>query len=300
MILSGFTDEAGQALATQIKATQALGWQHISARSIDGQNVHDMPEDAFNKAVGQLEDAGIEVIEFGSLIGSWSKPLESDFDVTIAEIERAIPRMQRLGTKVIRIMSYAQKSWGEDQQEAERFRRLREIVRRFADAGIQALHENCMNWGGFSAQHSLRLVEEVPGLKLIFDTGNPVFQRDRSQSEPYPWQDALEFYQIVKEHVAHVHIKDCLNPPEGSNEPEKYTLPGEGQARLPEILKALKANGYTGAFAIEPHVATVFHAKEGESADPQECFDSYVEYGKAFETLLEACSLPFETNSNSS
>lgn len=291
MLLTGFTDEAGQALETQIKATQALGWQHISARSIDGQNIHDLPADAFDQAVGQLEAAGIEVIEFGSLIGSWSKPLESDFAVTIAEIERAIPRMQRLGTKMIRIMSYAQKPWGADQHEAERFRRLREIVQRFADAGIQALHENCMNWGGFSAQHSLRLVDEVPGLKLIFDTGNPVFQRDRSQSEPYPWQDALAFYQTVKAHVAHVHVKDCLNPPEGSDEPEKYTLPGKGQARLPEILKALKADGYDGALAIEPHVATVFHAKEGESVDPQACFDSYVQYGKSLETLLDACGL---------
>ena len=291
MTLSGFTDEAGQPLATQIKATQALGWRNISARSIDGQNIHDLPEAAFQDAVVQLNDADIGVIEFGSLIGSWSKPLESDFAVTIAEIERAIPRMQQLGTKLIRIMSYAQKPWGEDQHEAERFRRLREIVNRFADAGIQALHENCMNWGGFSAQHSLRLVEEVPGLKLVFDTGNPVFQRDRSQDEPYPWQDALDFYQTVKEHVAHVHIKDCLHPPEGSTEPEKYTLPGAGLARLPEILKTLKADGYTGALAIEPHVATVFHAQAGENADPQECFDSYVEYGKALETLLDACGL---------
>ena len=300
MQLTGFTDEAGQPLATQIKATQALGWRHISARSIDGQNIHDLPEAAFDEAVGQLEDAGIEVIEFGSLIGSWSKPLESDFAITLEEIDRAIPRMQRLGTKLIRIMSYAQKPWGADQNEAERFRRLREIVQRFADAGIQALHENCMNWGGFSAQHSLRLVDEVPGLKLIFDTGNPVFQRDRSKSEPYPWQDALEFYQTVKAHVAHVHIKDCLHPLEGSNEPEKYTLPGEGQARLPELLKELKADGYTGALAIEPHVATVFHAKEGETADPQECFNSYVEYGKALETLLDACGLPLETVTNHS
>ena len=298
MQLTGFTDEAGQPLTTQIKATQALGWHHISARSIDGQNIHDLPEAAFDQVVGQLEDAGIEVIEFGSLIGSWSKPLDSDFAVTIAEIERAIPRMQRLGTKLIRIMSYAQKPWGVDQHEDERFRRLREIVRRFDDAGIQALHENCMNWGGFSAQHTLRLVEEVPGLKLIFDTGNPVFQRDRSKAEPYPWQDALEFYQTVKAHVAHVHVKDCLNPPEGSTEPEKYTLPGEGQARLPEILKALKADGYTGALAIEPHVATVFHANKGESVDPQECFDSYVEYGKAFETLVHACGLLSKTTPN--
>ncbi len=288
MILSGFTDEAGQELETQIKATQELGWKHLSARGVSGKNLHDLPEDAFAAAADRLDEAGVQVLEFGSLIGTWAKPIESDFEITLAEIDRAIPRMNRLGTKLVRIMSYAQKPWGEDQQEAERFRRLREIVARFADAGLLAVHENCMNWGGFSAEHTLRLIDEVPGLKLVFDTGNPVFQRDRSRPEPFPWQDALEFYQKIREHVIHVHIKDCLNPPEGATEPERYTFPGEGQCRLPEILAALKADGYDGAFAIEPHVATVFHAKEGEEVDPEQCYRSYVDYGHAFEKLLNS------------
>ncbi|HAV13612.1 MAG TPA: sugar phosphate isomerase/epimerase [Opitutae bacterium] len=286
MILTGFTDEAGQPLETQIKATQALGWKHLSARSIDGTNIHDLSEEAFEQTVEQLEAADIQVIEFGSLIGSWSKTIESDFELTLAEVDRAIPRMQRLGTKMIRIMSYAQKPWGENQHETERFRRLRKIVQRFADSGIQALHENCMNWGGFSAQHTLRLIEEVPGLKLIFDTGNPVFQRDRSKPKPQPWQDPIEFYETIKKHIAHVHVKDCLNPPNGSDEPERYTLAGEGQAQVPALLSALKRDGYQGAVAIEPHIATVFHAKEGEAIDAQACYDSYVNYGKHFEKLV--------------
>lgn len=286
MILSGFTDEAGQALAKQIEATQALGWKHISARSIDGQNIHDLSESDFNIAAEQLDAAGIQVLEFGSLIGSWSKNIDSDFQLTIDEINRAIPRMHRLSTKMIRIMSYAQQPWGEDQHEAERFRRLREIVQRFADAGIDALHENCMNWGGFSAQHTLRLIDEVPGLKLIFDTGNPVFQKDRSKSEPHPWQDPLEFYNAIKAHVAHVHIKDCLNPPEGTTEPEAYSFPAKGLARLPEILAALKEDQYTGGFAIEPHVATVFHSTDTEANQEVDPYQIYIDYGKAFQKLL--------------
>ncbi|MDA7496847.1 sugar phosphate isomerase/epimerase, partial [Akkermansiaceae bacterium] len=241
----------------------------------------------FDKVAGQLNDSGITIPEFGSLIGNWGKKITSDFDITLAEIERAIPRMQRLDTKLIRIMSYAQEPWGNDQQEEERFRRLREIHARFADAGLQAVHENCMNWGGFSPDHTLRLVEEVPGLKLIFDTANPVFQLDRSKPEPFPWQDPLEFYNKVKEHVVHVHIKDCTNPGMGETEPTQYTLPGEGQAKVVEILRALKDNDYNGGLAIEPHVATVFHSTEGEEPDWRQCYDSYVEYGHAMNRLME-------------
>ena len=287
MYLTGFADEAAQDLATQIKATKEIGWTHISARGVNGANLHELPEDEFNKVADQLDEAGITIPEFGSLIGNWGKKISSDFDITLAEIDRAIPRMKRLGTKLIRIMSYAQEPWGEDQHEEERFRRVREIHQRFADEGLIAVHENCSNWGGFSAAHTLRLIEEVPGLKLVFDTGNPIFQRDRSKSQPYPWQDALSFYHEVKEHVAHVHIKDCTNPPEGETEPAQYTLPGEGQARLPEFFAALKRDGYEGGIAIEPHVATVFHAKEGEEVDEQQCYDSCVEYGKKLEEMVK-------------
>jgi sugar phosphate isomerase/epimerase len=286
MYLTGFADEAGRDLDTQIKATKALGWNAISARSIDGKNIHEIPEKKFDKVAGKLDDADIKITEFGSLIGNWGKKISSDFDLTLAEIDRAIPRMKRLGTKIIRIMSYAQEPWGDDQHEEERFKRLRAIHQRFADEGISALHENCMNWGGFSSAHTLRLVEEVPGLKLIFDTGNPVFQRDRSKSEPHPWQDALGFYNDIREHIAHIHIKDCQYPGRGETEP-LYTAPGAGDAKLLHILRDLKAHHYKGGIAIEPHVATVFHVEDGQEPDWKQCYDSYVEYGIQLEHLLE-------------
>jgi sugar phosphate isomerase/epimerase len=305
MKLTGFTDEAAPDLATQIKATQKLGWQYISARGIDGKNIHDLSDSEFDTARGQLEDAGIRIAEFGSLIGSWSKNIKSDFALTLDEVDRAIPRMQQLGTNIVRVMSYAQQPWGENQYEQERFRRLRAITARFSQAGITTAHENCMNWGGFSSSHTLRLIEEVPGLKLIFDTGNPVFQRDRSIPEPQrtsiasassaaaegsqgkpteSWQDAWQFYQAVREHIIHIHIKDCRNPINDDVEPE-YVFPGQGQAYIPAIIDDLKKSDYQGFIAIEPHVATVFHAK-ADDVDWAQCYDSYVEYGRALESLI--------------
>jgi sugar phosphate isomerase/epimerase len=284
--LTGFSDEAGRPLARQIEATKALKWSHLSARGVDGMNFHEVPEETFAALADQLDAAGITVPEFGSLIGNWGKKISSDFEITLAEIDRAIPRMHRLGTKLIRIMSYAQEPWGEDQHEEERFRRLRVIVQRFADAGIIAAHENCMNWGGFSAQHTLRLIEQVPGLKLVFDSGNPVFQIDRAADQPGQWQDAFAFWKSVKEHVVHIHIKDCQYPVAEGVEPI-YTWPGEGEAKVKEILADAKATGYNGYIAIEPHVATVFHVKDQSQVDWQQCYDSYVTYGQKLEAILQ-------------
>ena len=283
--LTGFADEASRDIDKQIQATKDIGWTNISARMVGNANIHDLPEDEFNRIADRLDEAGVKVPEFGSLLGSWGKKIESDFDITIGEINRIIPRLKRLGSGIVRIMSYAQEPWGQDQQEKERVRRLTEIVKRFEGENLIAAHENCMNWGGFSASHTLQLIEQIPGLKLIFDTGNPIFQKDRSKSEPYPWQDPFEFWQTVRDHVVHIHVKDCQFPVSDDVEPD-YTMPGEGKARVHDIIADAVANGYNGYIAIEPHVATVFHAPDPTKVDWQQCYDSYVEYGKRFTKLV--------------
>lgn len=284
MILTGFTDEASNDVLKQIQVTKALGWKYLSARTMGEGNLHEISEDTFEKVCEQLDEHEIKVAEFGTLIGSWSKSIDSDWEITLREIERCIPRMQKLNVKYARVMSYAQNPWGDDQAEKERFRRLKEIVARFKDAGLEALHENCMNWGGFSADHTLRLLDEIPDLRLVFDTGNPIFQRDRSKAEPFPWQSAFEFYQKVKHAIAHIHVKDGIMHGE-EGEPE-YTFAGEGNAELEKIFKDLKKENYQGFIAIEPHMGKVFHLKD-QKEDLNFTYDIYKEYGIRFEQFLK-------------
>ena len=59
MILCGIGDEAGNSLASQLLATQTLGWRHLEARNIvvpgfPKANLHELPEPAFELAVAQL------------------------------------------------------------------------------------------------------------------------------------------------------------------------------------------------------------------------------------------------------
>jgi len=234
--LTGFADEAGKDLDTQIKATKELGWQYIEARNIDGKNIHYLSDSEFNVVCGELEDAGVRINCFGSAIANWAKQIDQPFDSSLEEVKRAIPRMKRLGTELVRIMSFAVlKDRGpEDQMEDERFRRVRELHRMFTDEGLTPVHENCMNYGGMGWQYTLRLLENVPGLKLVFDTGNPVFSDDRAHAKPCPKQSAWEFYSHVKEHVAYIHIKDGVWDPEAGK--SVFTHAGEGAGNVPEIL----------------------------------------------------------------
>jgi sugar phosphate isomerase/epimerase len=235
----------------------------------------------------------MKVSGFGSLIGNWAKKIGDDFSITEAEIARAIPRMQRLGAKLIRVMSYAvcKDDKGADLEEQfadERIKRMRVINQRFADAGITVLHENCMNWGGMSPTYVKRMAEAVPGMKWVFDTGNPVFIDDRDR--PGHKQDAWEMYQTIKPFMAHVHVKDgrCVKE---KNDAE-YTFPGEGEGQTERIMKDLVDTGYNGYISIEPHVAVVFHgAGAADDLSPEqkakEQYDSYIKYGKMLEAMLK-------------
>ena len=103
--LTGIADEAGASLDVQIQAHKELGWDSIESRVVefDGVkgNLHEIPDAVFDKVVARLEEKGMGVCGFGSLIGNWAKKITDDFSITEAEIGRAIPRMQRLGAKVV-------------------------------------------------------------------------------------------------------------------------------------------------------------------------------------------------------
>lgn len=287
MIITGIGDEAANTIDEQIKATTELGWKWIEMRGVEvpgfpKANFHDIPDAAFDACVKKFEAANVGVYCFGSTIMNWAKTVETPFDVTVAEVKRCIPRMQRTGTKFVRVMSFKPKD-DEFAIPAPVFHRVREVTNMFLDAGIQPVHENCMNYGGMSWQHALELLDKVPGLKWVFDTANPVFNPDRTKTKPWPRQDVWEFYTHLKPFTVHVHIKDARWNTEKND--ADYTMPGEGDGCVRAVIKDLLASGYNGAFSIEPHVAVVFHdATVQAPAEAQ--FKSYVEYGNRLGKLV--------------
>ncbi|MHC4133099.1 MAG: sugar phosphate isomerase/epimerase family protein [Planctomycetota bacterium] len=284
MYFTGFADEAAKDIDGQIAATKELGWEYIEARSINGVNIHDISEAEFDTVCCKLADAGVKVNCFGSTIANWAVQVTEPFEMSIEKAKRAVLRMGRLGTKLVRIMSYAliEGKGADEQMEEERFRRLRELKRIFDDAGVVAVHENCMNYGGMSTEHTLRLVENVPGLKLVFDTGNPVFNDDRSKKTGTK-QVSWEFYDAVREHISYIHIKDAVW--NEAQQKEEYTYCGEGDGDVERILSDLLKGGYDGGISIEPHLAVVFHEDSGE-VDEEKMRETYVEYGRRLEEIV--------------
>ena len=277
MFFSGISDEAGRDIDTQIRANQGLGWKHLELRMVDGVNFTLLAQDRFEHACERIAAAGMQVSCFGSAIANWARPITIDAQVDIDDLKGAIPRMQRLKTPYIRVMSYpndAKAPLSEPEWRAESIRRMKELAKIAEDGGITLVHENCSGWGGLSAENSNILLREVnsPALKVVFDTGNPVTYG----------QNTWDYYEAVKGDIVYVHIKDAKK----IDGEDHYTYCGDGEGYVREVVGDLLKNGYAGGISIEPHLAAIIHT--GQAADnSQELFDSYTEYGRRMMQIVE-------------
>ena len=271
--ICGIADEAGQDIETQVKAHTELGWDLLELRLVDGRNATDLTDDEFDRVYAAVTEAGLHVPSFASQLCNWARPITTDFAVDVAELRRAIPRMQRLGAKTIRIMSYPNDKDNplpEAEWRKEALRRIRELVKMAEDGGIVLVHENCHGWACRNTDAMLELVEEIPSpsLKLLFDMGN---------FSGKPVGASREMYSKIREHIAYVHMKDRGD--------DGATFPGQGNCEVRRITQDLAATGYDGIISIEPHIAAVVHL--GKTSDPQLMYETYIKYGRMAAEIVE-------------
>jgi sugar phosphate isomerase/epimerase len=290
MYMTGFADEASIDLDIQIKATKELGWSNIETRKLGDKNLATLTDAEFDDVCAKLDVSGVKFNCYGSGIANWAKPITEDPESSYEEFRLAIPRMHKLGTKMVRVMSFAvpdelkPNSWD---YTDEVIKRCKVLTKMAEDAGVICVHENCMNWGGLSYEHTLRLLNEIdsPAFKLVFDTGNPVFNKDwSSKGKGEIYQSAWEFYDKVRDHVVYIHIKDGYMPEDGGK--HVFTYAGDGNGDVRKIIKDMLQNGYDGGISIEPHLAVVFHDENASLTDADIKYNNYVEYGHRMEKLI--------------
>ena len=287
--MTGFADEASADINVQIAATKELGWSNIEARMMYGnKNIASISDEEFEDLQQKLQESSVRINCYGSGIANWAKPITDAPDSSYEELIKAAPRLKKLGTKFVRVMSFAvpvelrnSKSWDYADEVVKRMKKLVQIAE---ENDLTLLHENCQNWGGLSYEHTLYLLDKVqsPAFRLVFDTGNPVFNRDVRGEGPYNWQSSWEFYKNVREFVDYIHIKDAHINEKGET---NYTWANEGDGNVEQIITDLAARGYQGGFSMEPHLALVFHDDSVQNPEVIKK-QTYVEYGRRCEALI--------------
>ncbi|MGW4133511.1 sugar phosphate isomerase/epimerase family protein [Amycolatopsis japonica] len=266
-VLAGITDEAAYDIGGQLSVLDTLGWKAIELRTVDREAVADLTDARFGAVATALSDSDVRVVCLASRIGGWSRPVGTDFRRDLEELDVLARRARAIGTGYVRIMSYPHDGLSDASWRALAIERITVLAERAEKQGVTLLHENCSGWAGTRAERMLDLLDEVasPALKLLFDTGNGV-------AHGY---DGFDLLADIVGHVEHVHVKDA--------DERGFTLPGQGSARVADCVKLLRANGYRGAWSLEPHLALVPHEQgvlaEGAAA-------AFVAAGRAMAGLL--------------
>lgn len=120
---------------------------------------------------------------------------------------------------------------------------LTEAAERCASAGIRLLIETEVGHWADTGERSAALIRHIgqPSLGINWDPANSLLDGD----EPFP-----RGFGFVESLVGNIHFKDARLYPDGT-----WELLPVGQVDWAGQIAALMASGYTGAIAIEPHLA---------------------------------------------
>ena len=279
MILTGIADEAAPDIETQVRTHKELGWNHIELRLVDGKNVAgELSDSDFDRVCGVLDREQVTVTGFASRIANWSRHITDDFALDVDDLKASIPRMNRLGVRPTRVMSWKGDGVPENEWRDEAIRRMKELARIAEDGGVLLCHENCTGWGGLSVEHMLEFRDAVgsPAFALLYDIGNTLSHGLEPES----------FFRGIRGEFVYLHVKDVRRRADGGASDE-YAYCGEGDANVREYLtKIIREDGYDGVISIEPHVAAVVHESGGD-ASPEQMHDSYLKYGNMFKKMVE-------------
>lgn len=238
-IFSGFADEYSPNLEEQIAGLGALGMTHMELRFADQINVSNFTIAKTVEVRKKLAAAGISVTAIGSPLGK--SLLSDDFDEQLEKARRTFWTAGQLNAPYIRIFSFypsAGKKIADQRDEV--LDRLAQFVDLADTYGVKLCHENEAKIYGESPESCLELLRQFDGrLGCVFDMGN--FALDG--------YDPLHAYALLREYITYFHIKD-------GKPIAKVTPPGEGDAKIAEILRDYQTRGSgETVISLEPHLA---------------------------------------------
>ena len=259
--LSAFADEISPDLDEQVAVLRSEGIRNVELRGVWNTGVLDLSDTQVRSLRDRLDAEGIVVSAIGSPVGK--APADIPIGDVLSELGRAMDIAAMLTTSFIRVFSFyppgssvqtdagqatvdrstagSQSSGDTTAWREEALERLRVMTEAAAAAGMTLLLENDVGLYGATVSGSATILQAVsdPHLAEVIDPANFI----QAGEHPYP-----HAYDELRERLLSVHVKDVRNG--------AVVAAGEGEARFPELLKALHSTGYDGVFALEPHLGS--------------------------------------------
>jgi len=272
--ITGFSDEINEMIDVQFAHIKSLGIEYFEPRGIDGKNIADLTDEDVTKLKEKMDKEGIKVSSIGSPIGKIK--ITDEFQPHLDKLARVIEIAKKLETRCIRVFSYyIDKGDDLEKWHDEVIFRMKKMAELAEKEGVILLHENEKDIWGELPEQCDRIIREVnsPALRAVFDPANFI----QAGATPYP-----NAYNIMKEHIEYMHIKDALE--------NGHVVPaGFGIGGIESILADLKSSGWTGFLSLEPHLGAFkgLEALEGDNKTVMEEGATPEKFTLAYESLMK-------------
>ena len=250
-ITDGISRDFEYALDTMVET----GLEYVELQYLWEKQVGDLTDADIERVKGLIEEQDLKVscISHHNLS---ALPVDTAVDASayrghIATLQRCIDVAQALGTNLVRIFSFRKEMvlFGAEPVVSEDawttlLNRLEEPLRIADAAGVTLVIETAISGNVTSAHLARKLIDELdaPHLKVLWDPCSSLYCTEI----PYP-----NGYEIIREHIAHVHLKDgVVNLPAATFD---FCAMRQGQMDpyYNDIVDALKRDGYDGAISLE-------------------------------------------------
>ena len=264
--ICAFADEADKTVKGQIEALKRNGLNLIEVRVLDKKNVSELTEEEAKEYAEQFKAAGITVWSVGSPLGKVT--LEEDFDEYLKLVRHVCRLAKIFGTDKIRMFSFKEAK----ENEALVFEYLRRMVEVATEEGVQLYHENEKGIYGDVPERILKIMENVDGLKYVYDPAN--FLRLGLTAD--------ETIAALYDKTNYFHVKDVIV---AKNE---QVPAGQGDGKIDELVARVPAD-VDRVFTVEPHLKVAAPDDvEKIAALEAEGKRYYTEANLAFDTAINA------------
>ncbi|WP_040158882.1 sugar phosphate isomerase/epimerase family protein [Nigerium massiliense] len=237
--LSGFVDEAAPTLRGQVRLAQAADLDAIELRLALGRPVLRWDDRTVERAASLVAAAGLGVSCVATGLGKQEPGLTPR--AMLDDFQRACDVAHKVGCRNIRAFSFRVPEGTEDRYAPLVTDRLGELTTLSEGADVVLLLENEKGTVGSSPERCAAIASDISSerFRLIFDPANFVQCGHRPATDAYP---------LLRPWVAALHVKDA------DAHTGRVVPAGQGDGQLPELIAALKADGFDGTASIEPHL----------------------------------------------
>jgi len=240
--LSVISDEVSQDLVTAARFARRYGLQGLEIRSAWGLQFLELVEKT-KQIRSIVEENDLKVSAVASPFFKAELFGEQEYALNLKILEKSIEMAKALDCRIIRGFTFWRKG-GFEEHLPVILEKFKYPVRLIEDYGMVLGIENEPSTFVTNARKLATFLDALDSesVRAVWDPGNDIMDPDTEQ--PFPFG-----YELLRDKVVHVHLKDGVRKDERSE-----LLPiGEGEVNIEGQLKALLLDDYKGYVSLETH-----------------------------------------------